>query len=175
MRSAGQLRVIYDRICSQLSPQSQSSLFLISCLESRQSSFEEAAHRIVTRKAEVVIRQQISDQYQSLKLKSATLDTTKVAALSKCLEDLEAKRQKLLLELSQVESAIQARKLEKEQAMAMVQQEREDIKSEFSKQQSMKNQLTPGSDVDDQSLLDTVERFTDLAVKCIDDLLAKLS
>jgi DNA repair exonuclease SbcCD ATPase subunit len=120
-----------------------------------------------------MVRKQVSDQYRSLKLKSSKLDITNVATLSRCLEDLEAKRQKLLAELKQVEYYIRARKSEKEQALASARQERENIKSEFLKLQAIKNRLTPGTDADDHSFLNTIEKLTESAVKCIDDLLAE--
>jgi hypothetical protein len=114
-KSAKQLRLAFDSISSQLPLPLSSSLFFVSCLESRQGSFEEVVRRIAARKAEEAVRKQVFDQYQALKLKSITLDTsTKVTSLTSCHEDLEAKKQRLQAELNQVESDIQARKLEME-------------------------------------------------------------
>jgi hypothetical protein len=57
--------------------------------------------------------------------------------------------------------------------LASARQERESIKSEFSKLQAIKSQLTPGTDADDQSFLNMVENLSESAIKCIDDFLAE--
>jgi hypothetical protein len=172
IQDSSAVKQILDEVNSQLPVSLQVKLLPAGYLSSFQARVAEARRRIETRRSQSLLRTIIAEMCQSINKKKAALDAkvdTSASAhqlrlLEKELEDLEAKVRATKQRIQEEKDLIAGSKQEAEVLTA-------DLKTDLAELNSLRKQVVPGADEEDEVVLAEVDRIRLDAIAAIDAFL----